>query len=109
MPGSNAQVILRSDPVVLATAAADANGLVTASVTIPLNTPAGAHTIEVLGTGTNGQARSQTTAFTVSGALPRTGSDAAPLARWAAFMVLSGAAAAYVGRRRPLKHGLLRK
>lgn len=109
LPGSNAQLIFHSDPVVLGTSPADGNGVVTASVTIPSNAPAGAHTIEVLGTGVNGQVRSQSVAFTVAGALPRTGSNSSPLGVWAAVMVLSGAIAMYLGRRQPLKHGLPRK
>lgn len=109
LPGSNAQLILHSDPVVLGVSAADANGVVNATVTIPANTPAGAHTVEVLGTGTSGQVRSQSVAFTVAGALPRTGDDSTPVAILASIMVLAGAIAMRLGRRQPLKHGLPRK
>jgi parallel beta-helix repeat protein len=48
-PGEPVSVTLHSDPVLLATATADATGAISTTVTIPSNTPPGAHTIVIEG------------------------------------------------------------
>jgi predicted alpha-1,2-mannosidase len=45
--GASTTIVLHSDPVVLATVTAGPDGSITASATIPVTTPAGAHTIVV--------------------------------------------------------------
>ncbi len=48
-PGEAVQIWLRSEPVLLQSTSASADGSVVATVTIPRDTPAGAHRIEVRG------------------------------------------------------------
>jgi LPXTG-motif cell wall-anchored protein len=48
-PGEQAEIHLHSDPVLLDTVTADASGAVRATVTIPADTPAGAHTVVITG------------------------------------------------------------
>jgi hypothetical protein len=89
--GSEATITLDSAPV-LATAPADASGVVSVSSTIPADTPLGAHTIVAQGTGSDGAPLRLTVSINVvsadgaggtgGGALPRTGDDSSlPLAR----------------------------
>ena len=77
---------LFSEPVVLGTVDADANGVATLTFTVPEGTSAGTHTIEATGTGADGLPLTVRTTITVvapgaagtgSGALPTTGSDSA--------------------------------
>jgi alpha-L-fucosidase len=56
-PGASLTIVLHSDPVVLATATADANGAYSATVTIPVETTPGTHQIVVSGLGPDGQPR----------------------------------------------------
>jgi LPXTG-motif cell wall-anchored protein len=57
LPGDTVQVWLHSEPVLLATAAADASGVLNLSVVIPAGTPAGGHTlVAVAATGATGSA-----------------------------------------------------
>lgn len=46
--GATYQVVLHSDPTVVGTLTADANGAATGSVTIPAGTTAGAHTVDLV-------------------------------------------------------------
>jgi hypothetical protein len=48
-PGEPIQIVLHSDPVLLETVNADANGQFQTAVTIPIDTPVGEHTINVVG------------------------------------------------------------
>jgi LPXTG-motif cell wall-anchored protein len=48
-PNEPVRVTLFSDPVVLGTPNADANGLASLTFVLPANTPSGAHSIEMLG------------------------------------------------------------
>jgi hypothetical protein len=69
---------MRSDPVLLGTATADANGVVTGRFAIPRDAALGQHTVEVTGTAAGGGRRTVTASFTVTAQappLPRTGGD----------------------------------
>jgi hypothetical protein len=48
-PGESIQIVLHSDPVLLETVNADANGQFQTAVTIPIDTAIGQHTINVVG------------------------------------------------------------
>lgn len=107
--GTSAQVIFHSDPVLLAVGTADSSGVVSATVLIPSNAAAGSHTIEVLGTATDGSAKSQSSAFTVvaasNGVLARTGQMIGSLTFLAALFVALGGVALFFGRK-PFRYGL---
>jgi hypothetical protein len=111
MPGSSAQIIFHSTPVVLASVKADGNGLVSASVTVPASAAPGDHTIEVSGVGADGSPRSVSASFTVSGTLAPPGTLAVTGARllalvpWAAFFMMVGAIGLAAGRTRRLNEG----
>jgi hypothetical protein len=97
-PGSEATFVLTSDPVVLGTATADADGVATLSATIPEDTSFGRHTI----TGTCPDLELSTSIVVVpaaaggaqggpGGALPRTGDDTSiPLARLGLALAAAG-------------------
>lgn len=70
--GEQVTVTLFSDPVVLATLTADGSGAVAAVVTIPVATPNGAHTVEMLGSTS---ARRATAALQVNGGTPQPGTS----------------------------------
>jgi hypothetical protein len=80
---SEVTITLHSDPVVLDTVNADGTGNVSATVALPANTPAGAHTIELTGTDADDAPRTASVAITVSAAdgssLPRTGAAIAAM------------------------------
>ncbi|MDQ1204387.1 metallophosphoesterase family protein [Microbacterium sp. SORGH_AS_0862] len=89
MPGEEVVVELHSAPVVLARTTADANGAVAVTVTIPASTPAGAHEIVLVGTGSGRTARTPLTvgaSAAQAGALAATG---APLP--VSLMIFGGA------------------
>ncbi|WP_165788095.1 sialidase family protein [Arthrobacter glacialis] len=65
-PGSTATFTLHSDPVVLGTAVVRADGTVSLTAKLPANVPAGAHTVVIAGTGTDGQAVEVSLAVTVA-------------------------------------------
>jgi hypothetical protein len=54
-PASEVEVWLFSDPVLLATLVADDDGSIDDEVTIPAGTPPGEHTLELRGTGADGE------------------------------------------------------
>ena len=68
-PGSEVTVTLYSDPVLLGTFVSApgefGQGVVEATITIPSNTPAGAHSIVATGIDLNGQPKSVTLSITV--------------------------------------------
>ena len=66
LPGSSAQIVLESTPVLLTTTQANAAGVIDATVTIPLDTPPGSHTIKVIGTGKDGAPRTLSFGICVS-------------------------------------------
>ncbi|MBA2608939.1 MAG: hypothetical protein H0U92_08385 [Actinobacteria bacterium] len=108
-PNTSAQIIFHSDPVLLATVTSDSSGVVSATVQIPANATAGSHTIEVLGTGVDGAARSQSAGFTVvaasNGVLARTGEAIGVLLLLASLLVMLGGLALFFGRPR-FRYGL---
>lgn len=82
MANSEVTAVLHSDPVTLGKLTADATGAIAGSLTIPAATAAGAHTLELTGTGAAGESRTVSTAVTVvdpstsgsGGATPGSGS-----------------------------------
>jgi hypothetical protein len=95
MHDTDVTITLHSDPVVLGTVTADANGDVHAVETIPAGTAAGAHTIELSGTDSDGAPRTVETAITVAsggGSLPRTGAAIAAMVGVAAVLFAAGTA-----------------
>ncbi len=105
--GSTVTFTIFSDPVVLGTATADAQGVATGSFTIPANLPAGNHTIVSSGIGPNGQPVSYSRAITLVSAtsatpLARTGSSnsTVPLAAAGATSVVVGAGLVAVAMKR---------
>ena len=106
-PGSTAQIILHSDVVVLNAVTADGSGVVAATVSIPPNTAAGVHTLEIRGGAADGSTRSLSAAITVA-TLPRTGSGSTRLLVWSLVVAIAGAAGVWFGRPQPLKHGIRR-
>ncbi len=64
---SSVTITLHSEPVVLASTAADGTGYVDATVTIPADTPAGAHEIQLTGIDPSGAALTLTGSITVTG------------------------------------------
>jgi len=112
---------MHSEPIVLATGFADANGNFSQYVTIPADTPAGSHAITVTGTDLNGNPIEKSLFFSINadgvvtavssdaptpdptgtGGLPTTGNDSFPLmATGSALIILGGAGAAFAARRR---------
>lgn len=95
MHDTDVTITLHSNPVVLGTVTADANGDVHAVETIPAGTAAGAHTIELTGTDSTGAPRDVSTAITVGsggGSLPRTGAAIAAMVGVAAVLFAAGTA-----------------
>ena len=121
-PGSAVTVTIHSEPIVLATGFADADGNFSQYVTVPADTPAGSHAITVTGTDVNGAPIERSLYFSLdangvvtaisstgptpdptlgNGGLPTTGSNDAPLvAVGAGLLAIGGAAAAFASRRR---------
>lgn len=97
-PGTSAPIYFLSTPVLLTTVTADGSGVVRATVTIPANAAAGAHTIEVRGTGANGAALTRSLAFSVVSGLPRTGNNLLSPALWASVLLVLGAASVLMSR-----------
>jgi hypothetical protein len=102
-PGEKVTVVLHSTPTVLGTFTADANGVVTATFTVPAGTPVGSHTLVFEGNqGSYFQEAFTVTAVTTasSSGLAYTGADVAvPLALGAGLLALGGGALV-VSRRR---------
>jgi hypothetical protein len=108
VPGETITLVLHSTPVTLGTTTADPSGSFSANVTIPSDTPAGAHT--VIATGSTGD--SSTTDLTVTGAtpsvavavatpdLPFTGADIAAVSSVGAIALALGGMLLLAGRRR---------
>jgi len=120
-PGSTVSVVIHSEPIVLATGFADANGNFSQYVTIPANTPAGSHAITVSGIDANGNpversvyfslnANGEVTAISTTeptpdptstnGALPFTGSNSSEMLILGAGAALIGSGMALTARRR---------
>ncbi|MBW3615785.1 MAG: LPXTG cell wall anchor domain-containing protein [Actinobacteria bacterium] len=104
-----------STPQRLGTATADANGTFTATVTVPTDIAPGEHTITATGQNADGSgtlvlrfpitvlgagAADTDTAGRLTGALPRTGAEAFPLAQGGLALILVGAGAVFSVRNR---------
>jgi hypothetical protein len=100
---SNVTIVLHSDPVTLGAAVADGGGEINATVTIPSNVGAGAHTLELTGTDPTGAPRTVTMGIDVgsggSSALPRTGAAIAALLGVATILFVVGSALSQARRR----------
>jgi LPXTG-motif cell wall-anchored protein len=100
-PGSEASITILSDPILLATPTADANGQVSADVAIPADFAEGSrHTIEVSGIAPDGSPYSTSIEITLAGGLAQTGAEAAGLIAAAVVLVGLGAAIVVLSRRR---------
>ncbi len=100
-PGSTVTILLTGNATPLGTATVDANGAFSASVTIPSDTAAGAHTITITGTDPSGVARTvQSGTITVTAILPATGGDTGPLTLLGVALVSAGAVMLAPRRRR---------
>lgn len=105
-PGTTVTVVLGNN-LARTTATANAAGRFSARLTIPCDTPPGSQTITATGTGAGGGTRTLTTTVNVrdskciGGNLPRTGSSSAvPLTAAGAGLVVIGAGAVIIARRR---------
>lgn len=67
-PGSTVTLTLFSDPVRLGTATVDGSGSFSTQVSVPNSVTAGSHTLQVSGTGADGQPRTTSTRIVVVGA-----------------------------------------
>jgi LPXTG-motif cell wall-anchored protein len=110
--GAEVTFTLAPDNVVIATAMADASGVVTTGATIPANTTPGEHTLTASGAAPDGSTLKVTCALTVgadeaddgaepSGALPRTGDDSSiPLAKLGLVLAAIGGVITAVAAKR---------
>jgi titin len=112
-PGSTVVINIFSDPVLLGTFTADANGTVEVPVLIPAGMEVGSHTIVATGVDAQGNPASMSIPVTVTsnaptaadpngggGFLPRTGGDVAALVTVGGVLVVIGGASALAARRR---------
>jgi hypothetical protein len=106
-PGALVTLTFASDPVTLGTVTADANGHISAQVTIPSNATAGTHTISATGLGADGSTLVLSTSVTVtapgaaaSRPLAFTGSSGTFPAIWMALAALALGTTMVVGARR---------
>ncbi len=88
-PGESVEIWLHSEPVLLATVAADSTGDVTATVTIPASAEPGPHRLELRGADSG----SLFLDLTITGALVATGTDAAAPVGLALLLLMLGAVA----------------
>jgi LPXTG-motif cell wall-anchored protein len=104
-PGTTVTFTFESDPVVLGTAVADASGAASIQSTWPAAAADGAHSVVASGTG-DGVPFSVSSSTTCGvggsggGALPRTGSDSAPLLQIAIALVAAGGILVLAARKR---------
>ncbi|KQO98318.1 Ig domain-containing protein [Leifsonia sp. Leaf264] len=94
-PDSDVTVVLRSNPVTLGSFTADSDGKVEASVTIPLNTPAGTHHLYFVDEDGVEYLISEITVAAAGDStdvIPGLGFEGAPFLGVAALMLLGGAA-----------------
>ena len=106
-PTESLQVTLHSDPVDLALAASDAWGAFSTVVTVPRDTPPGAHRIEVRGaaSGSAWANLTVTAAAAPAATLAVTGADVPILLMMGlALLTLVGGAALLYSRSRPKRH-----
>jgi hypothetical protein len=103
MPHADVDVSLHSTPVQLGTFPTDGTGSFTTNVTIPADTPVGAHSIVLSGTDARGRPATVTLALTVQDptALAHTGGSSAPLALTGLLLIGVGALTTRARRFRP--------
>jgi LPXTG-motif cell wall-anchored protein len=110
-PRSSVRIELHSTPVLLGTFMADGAGTVSATVTIPMDTEPGRHTVVAYGVDPAGKAASVSVTINVAGAssadvrasnlkLPRTGAEIALAGVTGLGLAGAGAVAVAAGRRR---------
>jgi len=104
-PGTDVTFTFSSDPVVLGTATAGDDTAASVQTTWPANASDGEHTVTA--SGTDGAGPFEVSASTVcgvssasGGALPRTGSDSAPLFQIAIALVAAGGILVLAARKR---------
>ncbi len=118
-PSAPVDIYLHSEPILIGTLTADANGDINGAVTIPADTQPGFHTLVALGldsTGgpmgssaditiegstatTTGGTPSAASPVTTAGQLPFTGSSPLPMIFWAICLLVFGRMAMLVGKR----------
>ncbi|MEO8220823.1 MAG: metallophosphoesterase, partial [Specibacter sp.] len=120
-PGSKASFTLHSTPVLLGTATADARGVVTLQVTLPVDVAPGEHSIVIDGVGVDGKSRQVSASLTITAAataavttasstqaagddLASTGANATKLGGMAVLLLIAGAVVFAVTRRRAASH-----
>lgn len=100
-PSSEVRISILSDPILLASPSADANGKVSAEVTIPADfEPGSKHVIELAGTAPGGEAYVASIQITLGGGLPATGASSGPVLLLALALVGAGVAVVAVARHR---------
>lgn len=92
VPGERVTFVLHSDPVVLGTAIADADGVATLTVALPAGVPAGAHTVVATGADSGRAADVGVTLTGPSDGLAVTGTDPAALGALVAALLVTGGA-----------------
>lgn len=103
VPGERVTFVLHSDPVVLGTAVADADGVATLTVTLPTGVPAGAHTVVATGADSGRAADVGVTLTGPADELAVTGTDPVALGGLVVALLVTGGAlvaAARLRRRR---------
>jgi LPXTG-motif cell wall-anchored protein len=114
LPGSTVTFTFLSDPVNLGSAIANAVGTASASATVPVDAPLGAHTVTASGQSADGPLTLSASVTVVpaagaggagagagAGNLPRTGDDTSiPLTRVAAVLLAGGGVLVFTARRR---------
>jgi LPXTG-motif cell wall-anchored protein len=103
-PGAQVTFTFNSDPVVLGTATAGDDGVASIQSTWPANAADGTHTVTASGADGDGVfeigASTVCGVSTSGGALPRTGSDSAPLLQIAIALVAAGGILVLAARKR---------
>ncbi|NHT19262.1 Ig-like domain repeat protein, partial [Cellulomonas sp. IC4_254] len=92
VPGERVTFVLHSDPVVLGTAIADADGVATLTVALPAGVPAGAHTVVATGADSGRAADVGVTLTGPADGLAVTGTDPAALGGLVAALLVTGGA-----------------
>lgn len=110
-PGEQVEVVLHSEPVVLATLAADEAGVLRSTVTIPTTAAVGAHEIVATGLSSEGSAAAGLTVLAAdsgntggSGPLGTTGGRIGVAALALSGLLLSAGAVFLLARRRRVRH-----
>jgi hypothetical protein len=102
-PNSTAKIYIHSNPILLATTTADANGIVDITVTVPTTLAAGtSHEIQAQGVDPAGNPLTDTINITLAGgsALPFTGVDALGAGAAGAGLIGFGAFLVFAARRK---------